>query len=406
MLRRAAFAILCCSVLHAGASLVLPFFNHAKSANLDWIGESIAESVNDSLASSGVLTLDRGDRLEAYRRLSLRAGAEITHASIIKIGQALDASSVVYGSYELLPGLATDPANNLANSPVNSPANPQSKGSLRLTARILDLKLMRQGPEFGETGALEDLAAIEVRLGWQALKQLDPQTKIAEQEFVGARPPVRIDAVENYIRGLLAASPEQGNRFFTQAARLDEHYSPPCFQLAKSYWEKKEYKVAAGWFERVARSDPRYLEAQFFLGLCRYYNGDYAGAEQCFETVAAEAPLNEVYNDLGAAQARQHKSAAAIASFTKALEGDSADPDYCFNLGFTEWRAAQYDGAITNLRATLERNPSDQEATSLLGRALKHDGPRPSDPRSENRERVKTNYEEAAYRQLQAELKK
>ena len=54
----------------------------------------------------------------------------------------------------------------------------------------------------------------------------------------------------------------------------------------------------------------------------------------------------------------------------------------------------------------MERNPSDQEATSLLGRALKHDGPRPSDPRSENRERVKTNYEEAAYRQLQAELKK
>jgi len=402
MLRLAAFAMLCCGVLRAGADLVLPFFNHAKSANLDWIGESIAESVNDSLASSDQLTLDRGDRLEAYRRLSLRAGAEITHASVIKIGQALDASSVVYGSYELLPGLVTDPV----NSPANNPANPQSKGSLRITARILDLKHMRQGPEFGETGALEDLAAIEVRLGWQALKQLDPETKLSEQEFVGARPPVRIDAVENYIRGLLAASPEQSSRFFTQAARLDEHYSPPCFQLAKGYWEKKEYKVAAGWFERVARSDPRYLQAQFFLGLCRYYNGDYAGAEQSFETVAAEAPLNEVYNDLGAAQARQHKSAAAIASFTKALEGDSADPDYCFNLGFTEWRAAQYDGAIANLRATVERNPSDQEATSLLGRALKHDGPRPGDPHSENRERVKTNYEEAAYRQLQAELKK
>src|SRR5580658_189431 len=398
MLRLAALAILCCNVLCAGATLLLPFFNHAKSANLDWIGESIAESVNDSLASSGVLTLDRGGRLEAYRRLSLRPGAEVTHASIIKIGQALDASSVVYGSYELLPGLSTDPANN--------PANTQSKGSLRITARILDLKHMRQGPEFGETGALEDLAAIEVRLGWQALKQLDPETKLSEQEFVAARPPVRIDAVENYIRGLLAASPEQSSHFFTQAARLDEHYSPPCFQLARGYWEKKEYKVAAGWFARVARSDPRYLEAQFFLGLCRYYNGDYAGAEQCFQTVAEELPLNEVYNDLGAAQAREHKSAAAIASFSKALEGDSADPDYRFNLGFTLWRAGQYDGAIASLRATVERNPSDQEATSLLGRALKHDGPRASDPRSENRARVKTNYEEAAYRQLQAELKK
>src|ERR1700735_763508 len=131
MLRRAAFAILCCSVLPAGADLVLPFFNHAKSTNLDWIGESIAESVNDSLASSGVLTLDRGDRLEACRRLSLRPEAELTRASIIKVGQALDASRVVYGSFELLP----------------DPANAQSKSSLRLTARIIDLKHMQQGPE-------------------------------------------------------------------------------------------------------------------------------------------------------------------------------------------------------------------------------------------------------------------
>jgi tetratricopeptide (TPR) repeat protein len=390
MLRLAALAALCCGVLHGGTSLVLPFFNHTKSANLDWIGESIAESVNDSLASSGLLALDRNDRLEGCRRLSLRPGAELTHASIIKVGQALDASSVVYGSYELLA----------------DPANMQSKGSLRITARILDLKHMRQGPEFDETGALENLAAIEVRLGWQALKQLDPDTKFSEQEYLKARPPVRLDAVENYIRGLLAATPEQRNRFFTQAARLDEHYSPPCFQLAKSYWEKKDYKGAAIWFERVARADPRYLEAQFFLGLCRYYSGDYAGAGQCFETVAKDVPLNEVYNNLGAAQARQNKSAAAIASFTKALEGDGADPDYRFNLGFTLWRAGQYDGAIASLRATVERSPSDQEATSLLGRALKNDGPRAGDPRGENRERVKTNYEEAAYRQLQAELKK
>src|SRR3984957_1026303 len=254
MLRLAALAALCCGVLHAGTSLVLPFFNHAKSANLDWIGESIAESVNDSLASSGLLALDREDRLEAYRRLSLRPGAELTHASIVKIGEALDASSIVYGYYELLP----------------DPANPQSKGSLRLTARILDLKHMRQGPEFGENGAPEDLAPIEVRLGWQALKQLDPETSLSEQEFFKARPPVRLDAVEHYIRGLLAGSAEQRSRFFTQAARLDEHYSPPCFQLGKSYWEKKEYKLAAGWFERVGRADQRYLEAQFFLGLCRY----------------------------------------------------------------------------------------------------------------------------------------
>ena len=56
--------------------------------------------------------------------------------------------------------------------------------------------------------------------------------------------------------------------------------------------------------------------------------------------------------------------------------------------------------------ATIEAgiNPEDTEAVTLLGRALKKDGPRPGDPRGEGRERLKTSYEEAAYRQLQAEL--
>ncbi len=390
MRRLTVVAALWCGVLHGGTALVLPFFNHSQSQNLDWIGESIAESVSDSLAAEGLLTLDRSDRLEAYRRLSLRPGAELTHASIIKIAQALDAANVVYGVYELTP----------------DPANPQSKGTLRIRAHILDLKHTHLGGEFDEPGALEDLAAIEAHLGWQALKQLDPKTTLTQEAFLKDRPPVRIDAVENYIRGLLATAPDQRMHFFAQAARLDEHYSPPAFQLAKIYWEKKDYKTSATWFERVGHSSPRYLEAQFFLGLCHFYSGDYAAAEICFATVAAQMPLNEVFNNLGAAQARQKKTDAAVASFGKAVEGDDADPDYRFNLGFTLWHAGKYTEAIQSLRATAQRNSNDQEATSLLGRALAKDGPRAGDPRSENRERVKTNYDEAAYRQLQAELKK
>jgi tetratricopeptide (TPR) repeat protein len=378
-------------VAHADTTLVLPFFNHSNSTNLDWVGESIAESVHDSLASEGLLVLDRTDRMVAYRRESLRPGAELTHASILKLGQSLDASNVVYGWYELLP-----PAEG----------NAQSKGSLRISARILDLKHTKQGPVFSQVGALEELAALEVHLGWQALKELAPKRAPSEQEFLKARPSVRIDAVESYIRGLLAASPEQRHRLFTQAARLDEHYSPPRFQLGKAYWERKEYKLAAGWLERVTRTDPHYLEAQFFLGLCRYNSGDFAGAEQAFQLVASNIPLNEVYNNLGAAQDRRNNAAAATASFQKALEGDTADPDYHFNAGYAQWRSGQYAKAVESFRAAVARNPNDQEATALLGRALKQEPPRAGDPRSEGRERLKNNYDEAAYRQLQAELAK
>jgi tetratricopeptide (TPR) repeat protein len=389
MRRILSLALLLAGAMRADTALVLPFFNHTQSANLDWVGESIAQSVRDSLASEGVLVLAREDRLEAYRRLSLRPGAELTHASILKIGESLDASQVVYGFYELLPA---------------EPGNSQSKGSLRITARILDVKHTRQGAPYGELGALEDLGSLAVHLGWQTLQWLNPQAAPAEPEFMKARPPVRLDAVESYMRGLLSTSPEQRHRYFTQAARLDAKYSQPCFELGRIFWEKKEYKVAAGWLERVAHADPHYLEAQFFLGLSRFANGDFKGAETSFQLVADAVPLNEVYNDLGVVQTQRQDYAAAAASFRKALEGDDADPDYHFNLGVALWREGRHGDAADCFRAVLARNSADSEATTLLGRTLKKEAPRPGDIKADGKPRLKTNYEEAAFRQLQAEL--
>ena len=95
-----------CASLRAETVVVLRFANHANSAGLDWIGESIAETVQDALSSEGLLVLGREARAEAYRRLSLRPGAELTHASIVKVGDALDAARVVYGYYELCRPMA------------------------------------------------------------------------------------------------------------------------------------------------------------------------------------------------------------------------------------------------------------------------------------------------------------
>ena len=103
MVRSLTLAVCLCCALRADTVLVLPFANHSAAANLDWIGEIIAETVRDALASQGLLVLDRDERLEGYRRLSLRPGAELTHASAIKIGQSLDASMVIYGEYEQQP---------------------------------------------------------------------------------------------------------------------------------------------------------------------------------------------------------------------------------------------------------------------------------------------------------------
>jgi len=372
----------------ADTYLVLPFFNLSKSSNLNWIGESLAETLRETLSSEGLMALDRDDCVEAYRRLTIRPYSLLTSASVVKIGEAVDAEQEVFGSFDLTP---------------NPASSSGSRGSLQITARLLDLKHMKQGPELREVGALEDLAALQEHLAWQLLRYLKPHVAPSEAEFRERHPGARVDAIENYVRGLLASNPDDEHRFFTQAARLDSHYSQPCFQLGRLLWKKKEYKWAADWFQKVAPTDVHYNEANFFFGLCRFYVGDFAGARTAFESVARIVPLNEVYNNLGAAESRTNLPD-ALANFRKALEGDESDPAYRFNVGYALWKQGDFPAAAEQFRAVLEHNPDDAQASLLLTRCASRTGSRPGDARTDGLERVKTNYEENAYWQLKAVL--
>jgi tetratricopeptide (TPR) repeat protein len=373
----------------AATYLVLPFFNISKNPNLDWIGESLADSVREALSSEGLMALDRDERVQAYSRLALRPYSVLTKASVVKIGEELDAEMVIFGQYDVKAN--PDPA-------------AKTRGSLQITARVLDLKHIKQGPEFREVGALDDLAGLQEHLAWQTLRYLKPSSAPSEAEFEQRHPRVRVDAVENYTRGLLAANADDKHRFFTQAAHLDSHYSLPDFQLGRLLWSKKEYASAADWFQKVPPEDVHFHEATFFLGLCRYNTGDFAGAQTAFQTVVRVVPLSEVYNDLGAAESRANRIPDAVDDFRKALDGDKTDPIYQFNLGFALWRAGDFSAAAQRFHTVLEHDPDDAVATLLLDRCDKRSGPRPGDSQTEGVERLKTNYEESAYWQLKAVL--
>jgi tetratricopeptide (TPR) repeat protein len=389
-----------CLALCAAVSLpatdtfvVLPFANWSKPnpagqkpANIDWIGESLAEFVRETLQSEGVMTLDREDRLEAVKRLGLKPDARLTRASIIKIGEALDADQVVYGEYEL-----TDP-------PVGTTG---SRGSLRISAHVLDVKRRRQGPEFSEGGALEDLASMQNRLAWRALYFLMPGGAPSELAFQQRHPSLRVDAIENYTRGLLAPSAELRHRFLTQAVRLEPRFSQAHYQLGLLHYEQQEPKIATEWLERVGPLDAHYRDAMFLLGLCRFALNDYKGAEAAFGTVLKEVPLNEVLNNIGVAQSRRN-APEALNTLQKALDGDPTDPVYHFNVGYVLWKQGRFDEASQRFQSVLEREANDKEAAQMLARCQKKSALRPQEIRLEIVERLKTGFEETAYRQLKA----
>lgn len=373
--------------------VVLPFFNVSNNTNLGWIGESLAESIREALASEGLVALDREDRVEAYRRLSIRPYAVLTRASVIKIADTLDAEHVIYGQFDLKPDL----------KPVAGGQAPGSKASLQISAHMLDLKRLRQGPEFAETGSLEDLAVVQRHLAWQTLQFVKGKAAPSEADFTSHHPAIRVDALENYIRGLVASNAEEKHRLFTQAVRLDPAFSQPCFQLGKLHFGKKEYKLAAEWLQKVSPADVHFREANFLLGLCLYHTGEFSLAQNAFQIVARTVPLNEVVNDLGAVQSRRNLPE-ALENFKKALEGDPGDPAYQFNVGYALWKRGDFDAAAERFRAAVERDPQDTEAAAMLERSLKHSGPRLGDTKTERLERLKTNYEESAWWQLKAAL--
>ncbi len=389
--------------------LVLPFFNLSKEPSLNWIGDSLAEAVRESLAAEGLVALDRGDRNDAYQRLSIRPNALLTKATVLRIGESLDAEQVIYGEYDLTPPASaasvSAPSAATPDPRGTAPVKPalKTRGSLRITTYILDRKHSKQGPDFGAVGALEDLATLQRHVAWKVLQFVAPKSAPSEAEFIRHHPAVRVDAIENYIRGLLAPNPEDKHRLFTQAVRLENRYSQPCFELGRFYLQKKEYKLASDWLQKVSTDDGHYREATFLLGLCRYNTGDFAGAQAAFQTVASMVPLNEVYNNLGAAQSRRSLPE-AVESFQKAAEGDGSDPAYLFNIGYALWKQGKFSAAADRFRAVLDRKADDAEARLLLARCQNQSGMRPGETRLDGLERLKTNYEESAWVQLKAAL--
>ena len=382
------------SLRAANTVAVLPLSNATEkwAPQLNWIGESAAETLRESLYSAGLLTLAREDREEVYKRLSIRTGAVLTRATIIRIGETLDAGRLVFGEFKV-------DGSEFANVTLDS--------TIRLTVHVIDLGQFKETAQFEQSGPLRDLSLLETRIAWYLLRMLAPRHEMALSETVFMRdhPPIKIDAMESYVRGLASPGPDQKMRLFTQAARLDDRFTAPNFQLGRMAVAKKDWRGAAPWLAKVSKGDSYYMEAMFLLGICRYYLGEFDAAAVQFRLVAGEVPLNEVYNNLGAALSRRG-DAAAMENFQRALEGDQADPDYWFNVGYGLWKQGRFQDAAAKFRAVLDRASNDQEATTFLGRCLKSDGPRAGDLRTEGRERLKTTFEDSAYRQLQAELGK
>ena len=218
---------------------------------------------------------------------------------------------------------------------------------------------------------MTELVDLQTRLVWRLLATHDPDfTAGSEDEFRRNFHDIRLDAFENYIRGLLAVDDESRLHFFTESARLDPADHRAAFALGRYYFDHKDYANSAKWLAKIEESDANYNEALFLLAVDEVFVGNEPTAERDFETLVKVLPLDEVSNNLGVLEARRGRYVEALANFERAYQSNPSDPDFCFNRGVALWYEKQYPEAAESLQAAVQANPEDSEAHTLLAVVL------------------------------------
>ena len=154
---------------------------------------------------------------------------------------------------------------------------------------------------------------------------------MAEETFAAAGNGVRLDAFEQYIRGITEPDQAERLRHLEQAVKLSPGFGPAWMALGREDYNGQQYQEAAdglcqggsqrgGWaWKRASTADCR---------CC--FRAIIPHAEQAFAEVARVLPLAEVVNNEGVAVSRQGKDGTSL--FIQAAAADPNAADYHFNL--------------------------------------------------------------------------
>lgn len=341
-----------------GIYVVFPFGNEGASPRLDWLGEGLEELTIERLSAAGQQVYSHAGRTGEMDRSGLPPAAKLSRASMMRIAQNMDADYVVFGRFT-------------------------SDGqSLTVESQILHVSPARLLPAVSETGPLDSLMDLHLRMLWRLLSANDHAYARSLEDFSKMQRPLRLDAFEHYVRGLLASDDDPRLRELREAARLEPDWPDPDFAIGDAYYARRDCDSALVWFAKVPKTHDRYVEAVFAIGVCRLLMNHPEKAEEVFASLqealrnnlVSGADLPEILNNLALALARQNKIPAAVADLRRAAELDPDDDDYPFNLGLLALDSNDFGGAADYFREASARQPDKAENRALMILALEKAG--------------------------------
>jgi tetratricopeptide (TPR) repeat protein len=343
--------------------VAMPFENLSGRAEYNWVGESFAATLADLLDKPGLVAIRPDERNVAYRQEGLPPTAILTRATMIKIAERAGANLVVMGTYRI--------------------AGEGRDSTITISARVIDIREGRlAGKEYNRGGPLVDLQKLQGDLAYEILYQHNPALPFSRDQITTDATVAPIGSFENFIKGTLTRDRDARVGFLERAIKeysdkTKTPYVPAIFELGRIRFEAGEYKEALEQLVLIDDKNPRYDEAQFYIGVAQDALGHPDQSLASLKKLAARLPLFEVYNNIGVLLIKQKQYKEAIDHLKPASDAAPRDTDTLFNLGYAYFLARDHSNAAATLKDETKQRSSDGEAFYILSKALAAVGDQP-----------------------------
>src|SRR5262245_53683691 len=262
----------------ASRILVMPFAATVDGPSSDaagvalWVGHAVSVLLIDELGAQGLTAISREECARAFDRLQLPMASTLTRATMIRVGELLGASEVVFGDIRV-------------------------GDRLNVRAKVIRLNTGALQPDVTSDGTLEEIFTMAHRVGGGVATALGRRGTDAV-----ATPHPPLDVFQNYVKGLVAGTPAAQQRFFETALRLAPRDPRVLLALWPVYTAQNAHDNALGVASAVPKESPLSRRARFQVVLSLISLSRFDGAFQELNALYKERPAAAVSNALGVVQ--------------------------------------------------------------------------------------------------------
>jgi tetratricopeptide (TPR) repeat protein len=312
-----------------------------------WLGEASASLLADELSALGLAALPREDRVAVFDQLQVPMSSELTRATMIRIGELIGASEVVFGEVHMGTGLS-------------------------VRARTIQLGTGRHLADVTDAGMLSDIYQLFARIATGVAQQTGHLLGPA-----GRRPvPLPLPALENYTKGLMATTPATQQRFLENAMTQSPRDGRILTALWNVYSEQDQHEKALSAASAVPADSPLARRARFNAALSLIELKRFDGAFRELTALHAQQRSGAISNALGIVQLRRGVSQPQPAAyfFERAANESPGQTDYLFNLGYARALEGDSAGALNWLREVVRHHAADGDAHLVMSAVLASSG--------------------------------